>query len=407
MHAAWSNRQMNKRFYTFVTLAIAAWNLCGCDLSSTTDQAQQDLANPSPTAPAEELSAPADDKTADDPAAHDLTRHSSSPTIRWEFKADEAFESTPAVADGRVIIADVMGKVYAINLADGNQLWKVDFDTGFLASPLIVAGAVMIGDVDGFLYCLDVETGKEKWRVETGGEINGSAAVYKENVLVASQDGILYCFKQSDGTLVWKYETEDQIRCSPNVVGDRTFLGGCDGRLHMVDLTTGQAAGEPLPLDGPTGSTPAVAGSTVVVPIMDGIIYAFDWQQQTALWTHQDDERPQEYRNSPAVAAEMVILSSQFKQVDALSLSTGKPLWRHTLRRRADASPVIDGNDVWIAATDGRLIRLDLKTGQPTGWEFESSGEFYAAPIIVDNQLLIADDNGVLRCFTEINNQPK
>ncbi len=398
MQAAWSFRQS----YTVVAIALAGLATSGCDQSGKTDNAEKALASPSPVA------VPLADKP-DSVAATTVqaaTSEKSVPKPRWEFKADEAFESTPAVADGRVIVADVMGKIYAIDLSDGSQLWNVDYDTGFLAAPLIVGDLVMIGDVEGYLYCLSAADGKEKWKAETGGEINGSAAVHNDNVLVASQDGILYCFKQTDGSLVWKYETEDQIRCSPTVVGDRTFLGGCDGRLHIVDLSTGEAAGEPLPLDGPTGSTPAVLDSTVVVPIMDGIIYAFDWQTQTQLWTHQDDERPQEYRNSPAVAGEIVVLSSQFKQVDAISLKTGKPIWRYTLRRRADASPVIHGNDVWIAATDGRLIRLDLATGKPKDWEFESRGEFYAAPIIVGDELLIADDNGVVRCFTGITDGP-
>ena len=68
---------------------------------------------------------------------------------------------------------------------------------------------------------------------------------------------------------------------------------------------------------------------------------------------------------------------------------------------------VIDGDDVWIAATDGRLIRLDLATGKPRDWEYESRGEFYAAPLIVGNELLIADDNGVVRCFSGIHDRPE
>ena len=327
------------------------------------------------------------------------------PTIRWEFQAGEAFESTPAVSDHRVIIGDVMGKIYAIDYATGKELWNVDYDTGFLAAAIIRDDFVVIGDIEGNLYCLAAGDGTERWKAETAGEISGSAAFYRDNVLVASQDGKLYCFKLTDGSLAWDYQTDDQIRCSPTIVGDRTFLGGCDGRLHIVDLNTGQAASDPLPLDGPTGSTPAVRDSLVVVPIMDGVIYAFDWKELKPLWTHQDDDRPQEYRNSPAIAGDLVIVSSQFKQVDAISLSSGQRVWRHTLRRRADASPVIAGDDVWIAATDGRLICLDLASGQERAWSYESRGEFYAAPLIVGNELLIADDNGVVRCFTGITNE--
>lgn len=319
--------------------------------------------------------------------------------VRWEFKADEAIESTPVISDGRVFVADVMGKIYAISQADGKELWRRNYDTGFLASPAIQREHLVIGDYEGNLYCIDVKSGKEHWKVVVDGEINGSAAFHGENVLVTSQDGKLHCFAMSDGAAVWSYQTEDQIRCSPTVAGGRTFLGGCDGQLHIVDLATGKAAGEPLPLGGPTGSTPAVRGNKAFLPIMDGAVLAFDWKEQKELWRYEDEDRPQEYRNSVAVSDQLVIASSQYKQVDAISTETGKLQWRHTLRRRADASPVIAGDDVWIAATDGRLVRLSLADGTDEKWSYEIRGSFLAAPAIAGGELFIADDDGVVRCF--------
>ncbi len=392
----------NQAIHRILAITLACLASSGCDRNQVTEKVPPAAAQAA--APkAGQSKATADAAGGQTPSANQPAV--SGPTIRWEFQADEAIEATPAISAGRVIIGDVMGKLYAIDYETGEQLWKVDYETGFLAAAIIDHDTVVIGDVEGNLYCLDAADGSQRWKAETGGEINGSAAFYQDKVLVASQDGKLYCFGRDDGTPVWEYQTDDQIRCSPTIAGDRTFLGGCDGRLHVVDLITGQAASEPLPLDGPTGSTPVVSGSLVVVPIMDGVIYAFDWKQPKLLWTHQDNERPQEYRNSPAIGEGLVIVSSQFKQVDAISLTTGQRVWRHTLRRRADASPVIAGDDVWIAATDGRLIRLELATGKPRQWSYESRGEFYAAPLIVGNDLLIADDNGVVRRFTGITNE--
>jgi len=393
-----SFRQSNRPFHWIVAFTVAWFAMAGCIRRPSAEEVSNN--STSLSTPTARTSQPESSTTT-----KLVTTDTSQPTIRWQFQADEAFESTPVLADGRVIIADVMGKIYAIDHTNGKELWSVDYDTGFLAAAVIRDNSIMIGDVEGNLYCLNAIDGAERWKAETGGEISGSPAFHWKNVLVASQDGKLYAFRQSDGVLIWEYQTDDQIRCSPVVVGDRTFLGGCDGRLHVVNLNNGKADGDPMPLGGPTGSTPAVRDSIVIVPIMDGIIYAFDWEYREQLWTHEDEERPQEYRNSPALAGDMVVVSSQFKQVDAISFKTGERVWRHTLRRRADASPVIDGDDVWIAATDGRLVRLDLATGKPRDWSFESRGGFYAAPTIVGNELLIADDNGMVRCFTGIDKE--
>ncbi len=324
--------------------------------------------------------------------------------VLWEFKADEAIETTPVVADGRVFATDVMGKVYAIDFASGKEIWNHNYDTGFVASPAVrtasesLASIVVVGDVEGNLYTLDAATGKELWRQTTDGEINGAAAFYDDKVLVTSQDGTLRAFAVADGKAVWTYETDDQIRCNPTVAGSQTFLGGCDGNLHRVDLDTGKAIGTPMPLGGPTGSTAAVRGDHAFVPIMDGAVLAFDWKAGTPLWRYEDPERPQEYRGSAAVGETLAIVTSRNKFVDAISIETGQQVWRHTLKRRADASPVIAGDDVWIAATDGRLIRLALKTGE-SKWEYEIRGSFIAAPAIANERLIVADDQGVVRVF--------
>ncbi|MEM6471636.1 MAG: PQQ-binding-like beta-propeller repeat protein [Planctomycetota bacterium] len=319
-------------------------------------------------------------------------------TVGWEFKADEAIESVPVVSKDTVFAADVMGKLYAISRETGDELWRKDYETGFLTSPVIADDRVVIGDIEGIVYCLDSKSGEELWRKQTDGEISGAAGLYGENVLIASQDGKLYCLKLADGTSQWTYQADDQIRCAPTIAGDRTFLGGCDAQLHIVDLKTGEADGEKLPLDGPTGSTPAVRGDLAVVPSMDGAVFGFNWKTKKELWRYEDFEQSQEYRSSAAIAEGIAIVSSQRKHVDAINTANGERLWRKTLRRRSDASPVIAGDDVWIPSTDGRLLRLSLKNGEEL-WSYEIRGGFIGGVSIAGEQLFVADDEGVIRCF--------
>jgi outer membrane protein assembly factor BamB len=319
--------------------------------------------------------------------------------VRWEFKADDPIEATPVISDGQIIVADVAGKIYAIDQTTGKEIWRKDYETGFLSSAAIHESVAVVGDFDGNLYAISVKDGSEQWKKTTEGEISGSVSFHDGNVLATSQDGKLYCFSRVDGSTIWTYQTNDQIRCSPTVALGHTFLGGCDGQLHVVDLDTGKAKGQPLPLGGPTGSTPSVRGTNAFVPIMDGAILAFDWKQGKELWRYEDEDRAQEYRNSAAATDELVIVSSQYRQVDAIAIDTGKRKWRHTLRRRADASPVVAGNDVWIASTDGRLVRLDITDGKEK-WNYEIKGSFMAGPAIAGGELFIADDEGVLRCFS-------
>ncbi|MEO9591172.1 PQQ-binding-like beta-propeller repeat protein [Rhodopirellula bahusiensis] len=375
--------------------------------------------------------------------------------LQWETKTIEAIESAP-VSDGKhVFVVDVMGGMEALSLETGDSLWRHELDTGFVASPSLYLpqnisqsiGAVNVldsgdlpeetapltpeeieawaetqapvlvsGDVEGNVVAWDPASGEQLWKGLTDGEISASPSFYvlrkqgasgevelQPRALVTSQDGSLYCYAMSSGEPIWKYETGDQIRCGASIGDGKTYLGGCDGGLHVVDLTTGKASRSAIPLGGPTGSTPAIRDGKLFVPIMDGVLYAFAPESDSdaevdPAWEYSDPDRSQEYRGSVAVNVDVVIVTSRNKTVDAIDRATGKLRWRVTLKRRADASPVIAGDDVWIASTDGRLLRLSVDSGEEK-WNFEIRGAFIGEPAIVGDRLVIADDEGVIRSF--------
>lgn len=366
-------------------------------------------------------------------------------TVAWETKTSEAIETTPAVSETAVFVADVMGGVEALDRQTGRSLWRRELDTGFVASPTLLCPAtitddrfgfpilrsdkavvgdeqrleiarsiaaatgtqLILGDVEGNVWALNTATGETTWKQAVDGEISATPTLFalisdddtaSTRLLVTSQDGNLRCLSADDGELLWTYETGDQIRCGASIGDGKTYLGGCDGALHVVDLTTGTSVGEPLPLGGPTGSTPALQGGDVFVPIMGGVVYKFAAGQTSPAWQYEDADIQHEYRGDAAVADDRVVIASRSKQVLAIDRQSGQRLWETTLRRRPDASPIIAGQDVWIAGSDGTLSRLSLADGTTT-WSFESRGAFLAAPAIVDSRLIIADDDGVVRCF--------
>ncbi|MEM8911907.1 MAG: PQQ-binding-like beta-propeller repeat protein [Planctomycetota bacterium] len=386
-----------------------------------------------------------------DAGASGYVRHSlpTDMSLIWESETDEAIETTPAIDPTAVYVADVMGGVEALDRSSGKRLWRRELDTGFVASPSllspdvvlaqgtafpilsgddamtdqVVASAreklpqritprLLLGDVEGNVWSLDPQSGTTQWQQTVDGEISSAVSFFaivspassKDDpakvalrVLVTSQDGKLRCLDADDGTMIWEYATNDQIRCGASIGSGKTFLGGCDGSLHIIDLVTGQSVGEPLPLGGPTGSTPAIDGDDVFVPIMDGLAYRFSIQTGEAVWMFEDDS-PQDFRGDAAIADDRIILASRSKQVFALSRQTGEVIWESTLKRRPDASPLIVGEDVWVASSDGRLARLALSDGRET-WSYEIRGSFIASPAILGDRLIIADDDGVVRCF--------
>jgi outer membrane protein assembly factor BamB len=360
------------------------------------------------------------------PSASGFVSHSlpSDLVVLWETKTTEAIEATPVVANNRVVVVDVMGTITTLDLDSGKILWQESYETGFVGAAAILTQPansdsrataidqtgtkdsapkdslplVYAGDVEGNVYCWSLASGKLKWKQTTDGQIDGSPSFFKNLVLITSQDGKLHAFDALDGKPKWQYESGDQIRCSPTIVDSETLLGGCDAKLHRIDLETGTAAGPAVALSGPTGSTPAAGDRNIVVPAMDGTVFAIKRSDFSIEWKYSDPDQEQEYRSDAAIGDRLVILSSARKSVDALSIEDGTRQWQYIPKKRSDASPVIAGEDVWLATTDGRLIRLSLADGTEK-WTHEIRGGYVAAPAILQERLVVADDKGVVRCF--------
>jgi outer membrane protein assembly factor BamB len=261
------------------------------------------------------------------------------PEVVWKITVEKgAFDGTPVIADGVVYLGDMDGKIYALQLADGKEVWTHKVESGFIAAPAVRGNLLYIGDIDGKFYALDVKTGEPKWTFQADAEIDSGANFWKENVLFGSQDANLYCLNAESGKLVWKFQIQDQIRCMPTIVGDRSFVAGCDSLLHIVDLTQGREAAS-VPIEAPTGVTPAVLGDNVFFGTEAGVFFAVNWKEAKVTWKIEDPNASQAFRSSPAVQPGIVVVGSRNRSVQAFDPASGNELWTFASKQRIDSSP--------------------------------------------------------------------
>jgi outer membrane protein assembly factor BamB len=321
--------------------------------------------------------------------------------LLWTFTIEKGgFESTAAIVGDTVYVGGTGGKFYTLNLSDGKKRWEFPSALGFTASPAVRDGLVYIGDSDGNFYCLDAKTGEKKWSFQADGEINSSANFYKHYILFGSQDSMLYCLDAKSGNLAWKYEGGDQIRCFPTVLEHYAFIAGCDAALTMIDLDDGGKIVSKVPLDSPTGCTPAVMDSRVFVGTEGGTFFCIEPKGKKILWQLAAEKNGAAFRSSAAVSKEATIVGSRDKRVYAFNPQTGKLLWNFPTKSRVDSSPVIVGNRVIVGSADGRIYALNIKTGERV-WQFEAGGAVLASPAIGGGRLVIGNNRGEIFCFGE------
>ena len=320
----------------------------------------------------------------------------------WQFKLpDGGFESSSAIADQTVYIAgitnDVKGKIFALNLADGEKKWEFDSPDGFVTTPVFNAGKLFLGDMLGVFRCVDSQ-GKEVWKFETETEINSSANFFKDTVLFGSQNAKLYSLSQDKGELVWELEINDQIQSSITLGGDRVFLAGCDSLLHVIGASDGKELGT-IEIESPTIATPAAMGDAVYFGTEKADFFAVDWKKVELKWKRPDPKGGSSIRSSAAVTGGHIVFGGRNRKLYSLNPVNGEENWSVTLKNKVDASPIIIGNRVVAASTDGRLYVIDLASGEKL-WEQQFNGSFIGSPAYSEDRIIIATDEGVVYCLS-------
>jgi outer membrane protein assembly factor BamB len=325
-----------------------------------------------------------------------------------------AFGAVPVIAGGTIYLGDLDGTFHALDLETGATRWSFRAEAAGFPSAAAVSldpalSLVVVGDDTGVVRSFDRATGRVVWDYETDGEISGGPTILPAadgtpaRVLVGSQDASLACLALADGAVVWKHSIADQIRCAPTVVASRVLIAGCDGKLHVIDAATG-AETAAVPIDGPTGTTPAAASARVYFGTEGGTFFGIDVEAGRVAWKMAPAANAQAYRSSAAIADGLAIVGTRGKAVEAFALGDGARTWRRGMRGRVDASPVVlplaDGGRLVavVADTAGRIAVLDAATGEPR-WEFDAGGGFSAGAAAAAGRIVVAADDGTVWCF--------
>ena len=330
----------------------------------------------------------------------------------WHRTFDKtAFDATPVIADGTIYIGDLDGTFHALALADGATRWTFTIDVGFPSAAAISPAAdlplVVVGDAEGVVRAFDCRTGTVRWEHATEGEISGGPTILAADdgprVLVGSQDASLTCLALADGRVIWKHSIADQIRCSPSVAAGSVLVAGCDGKLHVIDAQTGKETAV-VPIDGPTGTTPAAHGSRAFFGTESGVFFCIDAATAAIVWRAEPTTKGQSYRSSAALAGDLAIVGSRGRALEAFAIGDGARGWRRPMRGRVDGSPAVvhtAGGSLAAIVGDGagRIMAVATADGQPL-WEFDAGGGFTSGPAVADGKVVLAATDGIVWCFS-------
>ncbi len=353
-------------------------------------------------------------------------------TLAWSTSIGEGnsrryrLVAEPVVAGGRIYTVDSRGLVTATAL-NGGKVWQASVtppgDRGTEASGAGLAydgGRLYVTSGYAQLAALDAATGAVIWRQDFDAAIGGAPTVDEGVVYVAVRDGSAWAVRANDGKVLWQLGSAP-ARASMSGVS----APAVDGRMVVMPYATGELIGA-LKGNGLTlwntnvsgartgrGYTivndltgePVILGGRLYAGSSAGRLSAFDMESGDRIWTA--DEGP----NSPVqVAGNSIFLVSDQGRLVRLDAATGARVWSHDLPYYTAAKtkkqneiyvhygPVLAGNRLFVASTDGLLRVFDPVSGNPIG-QAEIPGGAASDPVVAGGTLYVLSQDGNLLAF--------
>ncbi|MCK5562251.1 MAG: PQQ-binding-like beta-propeller repeat protein, partial [Thermoplasmata archaeon] len=108
------------------------------------------------------------------------------------------------LANNAFYIGSDNGKLFAINLSNGNKFWSYSVGAGIKSTPIVANNKVLFGSNDGYFYALKSTTtalSSEQrllWSYWTDGSVDATAAAIEGIVYIGSESGYVYGFSNPD-----------------------------------------------------------------------------------------------------------------------------------------------------------------------------------------------------------------
>ncbi len=234
------------------------------------------------------------------------------------------YASAAVVADQHIYIGSADGRLQAVNLQDGSNIWSFTTQGPITTTPAITTDQVIIGSHDGNVYALDPATGRLLWQYDTGAPVTSSPAVYQEMVITGSRSYDIIALNLANGTPVWNsYYWFSWVESSPVVSDDIAYIGSSDAQLiSAIDAATGQQRWQ-FDTGGSAWMQPAVSDTAVFigsVGVADYLVdhqaafYAIDKNTGLGIWQLQMQRPPEAamwgFASSPAIGANHVFVGN-------------------------------------------------------------------------------------------------
>lgn len=322
------------------------------------------------------------------------------PVLRWTrplpgLPPASASRSEPAgvLIDGDRLYTGYSGSdaLLVLSRRDGTLIRELPAHGPVSSAPVRVGDDLFYADAAGYTSCYDLRADQLRWDRYNGAPVLASPVVRDGAVYLSNVDDQVYALDAATGELRWRYAhrvaTERVSRLTlysapaPTVDGDQILAGFSDGQVVAIGLSDGAERWS--------------------VPIGEGA-----WPDITAPAVLAGDSGQGAGQGG---GRGVIVVGGYSGPLVALDRQSRSLLWR--LEIGSSSAPLVDGEWIYHGGADGRLRRINARTGAETwSWQADIPGLSFllgeggdaerttsgtlGSPQMTDQGLLIGNSDG-------------
>jgi outer membrane protein assembly factor BamB len=320
------------------------------------------------------------------------------PRPLWRVGVGRGIRGSPALGESIVAVGTADRNLVLLDRASGAVLWKSHLDGTVRAGPLLDEDRLYVAteaESDGRVYAIRLRTGKQIWKTHVG-SIVAPLAFDGEALYAGTERGAVVRLELEHGRIRWQrpLPVVGAVRAGPVPTPYGLAVATTADSLYLIDRETG-AVRNRLVLPGTVLATPATDGKRLYLATTKGRILAVDLATWSVRW---DRPAGDAVFGAPALVGDTLYVLSRDGRLSIIPVDAPAQATSHALGIVATAGPTPLVSGVLVGSVSGEVLLVDRASGTIL-WRAQVVGPIEEPPLVRDRQVVVVAGRGNIHSY--------